>query len=95
VAGGLVALVYQTGDKPANAQAPGRPRDAVADAQTPRDVPVERPEQRKSAHDQSNLFAPGQAPQSSEVLAGQGRAQGPTIRTEATPEPPECYPVVV
>jgi cytochrome c peroxidase len=49
----------------------GRPSDAVADAQTPQAVPVERPEQRKTAHDQSDIFAPSKAEPSSEALADQ------------------------
>jgi cytochrome c peroxidase len=47
------------------------PRDAVADAQTPREVPVERPEQKKTAHDLSDIFAPSKAVPSSEALADQ------------------------
>src|SRR5205085_8698904 len=34
------------------------PPDAVADAQAPRPVPADRPEQRKTAHDRSQLFDP-------------------------------------
>jgi cytochrome c peroxidase len=49
----------------------GRPSDAVADAQTPQAVPVERPEQKKTAHDQSDIFAPSKAEPSSEALADQ------------------------
>jgi hypothetical protein len=34
------------------------PPDAIADAQTPKEVPVERPEQKKTAHDLSDIFTP-------------------------------------
>jgi cytochrome c peroxidase len=61
LAGGLVLLVRSAaGDKP-KAPPSRRPHDAVADAQTPREVPVERPEQQKSAHDLSDIFAPSKA----------------------------------
>jgi hypothetical protein len=54
-------------------QAPQRgPRpDAVQEAQIPRTVPVERPEQQQSAHDRSPLFLTPQAAPSSQALAGQ------------------------
>jgi hypothetical protein len=45
---------------------PRRVRDAIVDAQTPKEVPVERPEQRKTPHDLSDVFAPSKAAQSSE-----------------------------
>jgi cytochrome c peroxidase len=44
---------------------PSAPPDAVADFQTPRDVPTTRPEQQKNEHDQSNVFSATQAPPSS------------------------------
>src|SRR5437763_16744821 len=34
------------------------PHDAVADAQTPRPVPADRPAQRTTTHDRSHLFDP-------------------------------------
>jgi hypothetical protein len=37
-------------------QTPPQP-DAVQEAQTPRTVPAKRPEQNKTQHDQSNIFA--------------------------------------
>jgi cytochrome c peroxidase len=52
-------------------QAPRRPHDAIADAQTPREVPVERPEQEKTAHDLSDVFVPSKAVLSSEALTDQ------------------------
>src|SRR5262249_9819531 len=69
-AGVLVLLLRATaGDGPK--EEPKRPHDAVADAQTPRDVPAERPEQKKSAHDRSDVFAPGKAPPITEALSQQ------------------------
>jgi cytochrome c peroxidase len=53
------------------AQAPDRPRDAVAEAQTPKDAPASRPEQRKTAHDQSDIFSPGKAMPTTGALADQ------------------------
>ena len=62
LAGGLVLLVRSAaGDNP-KASPSQRPHDAIADAQTPREVPVERPEQKKTAHDLSDIFAPSKAP---------------------------------
>src|SRR5947207_12144175 len=54
-------------------QAPprGARPEAVQDAQIPRTVPVERPEQQKSAHDRSPLFLAPQAVPSSQALTGQ------------------------
>jgi cytochrome c peroxidase len=37
------------------------PPDAAAEAQTPKEVPVERPEQKKTPHDLSDIFAPSKA----------------------------------
>jgi hypothetical protein len=34
------------------------PHDAIVEAQTPKEVPVERPEQKKTDHDLSDVFAP-------------------------------------
>ncbi|MBV8557777.1 MAG: hypothetical protein JO116_19605, partial [Planctomycetaceae bacterium] len=78
VAGGLVVLVHSAGGKDPNAQPPGRPRDAIADAQTPKAVPAERPEQQKTAHDRSDLFTPSQAAPSSEALSDQPEQGGMT-----------------
>lgn len=47
------------------------PFDAIQDAQTPRDVPVTRPEQRKTEHDLSDIFNASQAIPSSRALAAQ------------------------
>src|SRR5688500_12655023 len=48
-----------------------RPADAVADAQTPRAVPANRPEQQKTAHDRSDVFKGDAAPHSSTALPQQ------------------------
>ena len=53
--------------------------DAVAEAQTPRDVPANRPEQQKTQHDRSDVFGSSKAPRSSTVLETQpqkGEVQG-------------------
>jgi cytochrome c peroxidase len=47
------------------------PHDAVADAQTPREVPVERPEQKKTKHDTSDIFKPGNSPPITKALTDQ------------------------
>ena len=54
---------------PASARKPAP--DAVLDAQTPRDDGRKRPEQQKSAHDNSDAFSPAKAPVSSPVLKQQ------------------------
>src|SRR5206468_5636716 len=70
LAGGLVLLVRAAGDKP-NATPSQRPHDVIADAQTPREVPQERPEQKKTAHDLSDIFSPKRALPTSEALVNQ------------------------
>jgi cytochrome c peroxidase len=67
-------------------QAPGRRqqqgtqrRDAVVDAQTTQNVPVTRPEQRKTEHDRSGVFKDTNAESSSPALNNQpeqGKMQG-------------------
>jgi hypothetical protein len=47
------------------------PPDAIAQAQTPKEAPVERPEQKKTAHDLSDVFNPTNAVPSSEALTNQ------------------------
>ena len=77
VAGSLVLLVRSqepktTSPQQANPAANGKaPHDAIAQAQTPNEVPVERPEQKKTAHDRSDIFAPGKALPTTEALAQQ------------------------
>src|SRR4051794_27569859 len=58
-------------------QAP--PPDAVAEAQTPREVPSDRPEQKQTEHDRSEKFFPPNVPPSSKALEDQpeqGRMKG-------------------
>src|SRR4029450_3684496 len=76
VAGGLIGLSRSAVGQTPTTQPPGRPRDAVADAQTPKDVPAERPEQKKTAHDLSDVFTPSQAAPSSEALVDQAQHGG-------------------
>jgi cytochrome c peroxidase len=59
-----------SGEDP-NSQVPQRPRDAIAEAQTPKNVSASRPEQRKTAYDLSDIFAPGRAMPISGALADQ------------------------
>ncbi len=78
MAGGLVLLVHsqETRTKSPKGNAPP---DAVAEAQTPKDVPMERPEQKKTAHDLSDIFAPNNALPITGALANQtdnGRMPG-------------------
>jgi len=58
-----------------NPNQPPAPRDAVVDAQQSSAVPNERPEQQKTAHDNSNVFDSQNAKPSSPVFGGQP-AQG-------------------
>jgi cytochrome c peroxidase len=77
LAGGLVFLLRSAaGDDPK--APPQRPRDPIADVQTPREVPAERPEQKKTAHDLSDIFAPGKALPITEALASQPEHGGMT-----------------
>jgi cytochrome c peroxidase len=71
LAGGLVLLMRSAADDEQNAPPSQRPHDAVADAQTPREVPVERPEQKKTEHDLSDIFAPSKGLPTTEALANQ------------------------
>jgi len=59
-------------------QPPQRPRDAIADAQAPKGVPAERPEQRKTAHDLSDIFTRSKATPSSGALSDQPEQGGMT-----------------
>jgi cytochrome c peroxidase len=69
--GGLVLLVTLTAGENPNAQPPVRSQDAITDAQTPKEVATERPEQKKTAHDLSDFFTPSKAAPSSEALIDQ------------------------
>jgi cytochrome c peroxidase len=52
------------------------PPDAIAEAQTPKEVPAERPEQKKTAHDLSDIFTAKRALPSSEALVNQPEGGG-------------------
>lgn len=52
---------------------PRPPHDAVAEAQEPRTVPIERPEQRKTDHDRSAIFEAQKARPSSPAFENQPR----------------------
>jgi cytochrome c peroxidase len=54
------------------------PPDAIAEAQTPKEVPVERPEQKKTEHDLSDIFSAKRAQPSSEALVNQPEKGGMT-----------------
>ncbi len=75
VSAGLCLLYSAANEKPKGATPPP-PSDAVVDAQTPKDVPAERPEQKKSAHDLSDIFAWGKAVPSSDALGDQPEKGG-------------------
>src|SRR5215831_17490151 len=77
-AGGLVLLAHSAAGEAPNAQGPQGPRDAIAEAQTPKGVPAERPEQRKTAHDLSDIFTPSKATPSSGALSDQPEQGGMT-----------------
>jgi cytochrome c peroxidase len=71
----VLALRTSAGEKPKAGQ-PARPYDAVFEAQTPKAVPVERPEQKKTAHDLSDIFTQKNARPSSEALVNQPEGGG-------------------
>jgi cytochrome c peroxidase len=71
VAGGVVLLTRSAGAQDPKTSQTGRSGDAVVDAQTPKQVPVERPEQKKTAHDLSDVFGASKAEPSSEALGDQ------------------------
>jgi hypothetical protein len=70
-AAGLALLVHAAAGEDPNAQPRQRPPDAIADAQMPKEAPAERPEQRKTGHDLSDIFTPSKAAPSSEALIDQ------------------------
>lgn len=83
VAAGVVITAALAGGTLSNAQESPRraavQADAVAEAQTPRQVRVTRPEQRTTAHDQSAAFGPTNASPSSPAFKNQpedGRVTG-------------------
>src|SRR5690242_6473575 len=66
----LVLVVYSQEPK-TNSPKGDAPQDAVVEAQTPREVPVAAPEQKKTAHDLSDIFAPCKALPITEALVDQ------------------------
>ncbi len=75
--GGALLVSSQEGKSEKGAKPP--PHDAIADFQTPREVPATRPEQKKTAHDRSNVFDPQHARPVSPALDHQpekGRFEG-------------------
>jgi cytochrome c peroxidase len=71
LAGGLAFLLRSAAGENPKASPSQRPHDAIDDAQTPREVPVERPEQKKTAHDLSDVFAPSKALPITDALVNQ------------------------
>jgi cytochrome c peroxidase len=77
VAGGLLIVGLARAAQQPKSNAP--PHDAVTEAQTPRPVAVERPEQKRTDHDRSDVFAADEAPDSSPAFENQpekGRIDG-------------------
>jgi cytochrome c peroxidase len=60
------AIAQEKGQRP---EASRPPYDAVQDVQTPRAVPAVRPEQQKTEHDLSTIFAPSNAPTTPAIKA--------------------------
>ncbi|HYF36889.1 MAG TPA: hypothetical protein VD994_16450, partial [Prosthecobacter sp.] len=58
-------------ERAATPPAGGLAPDAIQEAQTPREVPKNRPEQKLSTHDASDVFLPSHAPSSSPALKEQ------------------------
>jgi cytochrome c peroxidase len=77
-AAGLVLLVHSAAGDDPNSQPPRRPRDAIADALTPKEAPAERPEQQKTPNDLSDIFTPSKATPSSRALIDQPEHGGMT-----------------
>ena len=73
IAGLMLGIFSLTVPEGARSQSPANeaPPDAIAQAQTPKEAPVERPEQKKTAHDLSDVFNPSNAVPSSEALTNQ------------------------
>ena len=78
LAGGLVLLVHSAAGENPSAESRQNPRDAIVEAQTPKEVPVERPEQQKTPHDLSDIFTPSKAEPSSDALVDQPEHGGMT-----------------
>src|SRR3984893_5118195 len=70
--GALAAsLVLLSAPQGARSQPNDAPADAIAVAQTSKEAPMERPEQKKTAHDLSDVFNPSNALPTSEALIDQ------------------------
>jgi cytochrome c peroxidase len=74
--GGLALWGHHAAGQDATSSPSRGPRDAIAEAQTPKDLPAERPEQKKTAHDLSDIFAPSKATPSSGSLGDQPEQGG-------------------
>lgn len=68
---GSVALFTAPEDARSQSPTDGARADAIAVAQTPKEAPMERPEQKKTAHDLSDVFNPSNASPSSQALVNQ------------------------
>jgi len=68
---GIVLVSSKAWTQQNTAPPPMAPYDAALDAQTPRQVPITRPEQRKNDHDQWDIFDATKAEPSSTAFAGQ------------------------
>jgi len=66
LAGSLVLLSAPQGAR-SQQPADGARADAIAVSQTSKEAPMERPEQKKTAHDLSDIFSPSSALPSSEA----------------------------
>ena len=71
--GGLAVVVATRAaqQEESSRRQPAPPPDAIAEAQTPRKVAAKRPEQKKTEHDRSGIFAAPKAPESSPALEDQ------------------------
>jgi hypothetical protein len=67
---GVISLIVPEGARSQPPTNEARP-DAIAQAQTAKEAPTERPEQKKTAHDLSDIFNPSNAVPSSEALTNQ------------------------
>ena len=79
IASALLCLTLPRLQSGPSTEASPSPFDAVQDAQTPRETPLERPEQKKNAHDTSGVFSATNAEPSSPAFKDQpeqGQTQG-------------------
>ncbi len=67
--GGIALATRSTADD--TGRSPQSPHDAVTEAQTTQDVPAERPEQKKTEHDLSDIFSPSKAQPTTSALGNQ------------------------